>query len=144
MKLYHNKPIKASEIRYTRPNGRESVVYTDNGDYKYVVKEIEEVMGHDFAFEVQNLFETWEGYLNEYHKGISEEVSDYSSITTDLIDEAVDKLLKLQKYMKQPGSADDKTVLEFIDNTIDDVSSISTQLDWFIEQIDAVNSDFDL
>lgn len=142
MKLYHNNPIKASEIRYTRPNGRESVVYMDNDDYRYVVKEIEEVMGHDFAYEVQNLFETWEGYLNEYRKAISDEVSDYSDITVDLIDNIIDKLLKLQKYIQQPGTADDKTVLEFVNDAIDDTSSISTQLDWFIEQLDAVNSDF--
>lgn len=141
MKIYHNSPIKASEIRYTRPDGKEGVVYTNDSDYRYIVKEIEDVMGHDFAYGVQEVFETWEGYLTAYHDEMNEVIDDFKGAISDSVDEIIDKLVSLQKYMKQPGAADDRTINEYVDAAIDAVSSINSDIDYLIDEADNVNKD---
>ena len=60
MKVYKHKPqsVKASEIRYTRPDGSNAVVPIDWGEYDYLYNELDKVMGHDFT---QQLREALEG-----------------------------------------------------------------------------------
>lgn len=143
MKIHRNTPIKASEIRYTRPDGRESVVFTDRGDeYSYIIREIEDVMGYEFASGVQAVFEKYEYYLNEYHNEVNESVDSFLGYMSDSIGELSDKLIGLRNYMKQPGAADDQTVNEYIDAAIDAVASVSADVDSIADDINAVNEDF--
>lgn len=146
MKIYKNtsapRPIKAAEIRYTRPDGKDSVVNTDNGNYEYVIKEIEDVMGHDFAYSVRELFEESEAQGEYFKEFIKDSFDDYIAGVSDSINEAIDKAVDLRKAIDDMEDTDDRMV-SLISDVIDSISSINSEVDEFIDNINGAYEDGD-
>ena len=136
--------IKADEIRYTRPNGKDSVVNTDYNNYEYVVREIEEVMGHDFAYAVRNIFESYRNELEAYHEQVGEVISEFRGALSDSLQEAINNAVDLRSYMSQPGGgvADDSTVNMYNDNVLEALSSLSADIDYLADEINDLDNDW--
>ena len=136
------KSVKAAEIRYTRPDGKDSVVNTDNGNYEYVIKEIEDVMGHDFAYSVRELFEESEAQGEYFKEFIKDSFDDYIAGVSDSINEAIDKAVDLRKAIDDMEDTDDRMV-SLISDVIDSISSINSEVDNFIDNINGAYEDGD-
>ena len=118
MKVYKHKPqsVKASEIRYTRPDGSNAVVPIDWGEYDYLYNELDKVMGHDFT---EQLREALEGYdaipVIEYH---TDGYSEFTDAFEEKCDEAEGLLDKLED-LDLPEEAQD--IVNYLRDAIGDL-----------------------
>ena len=120
-KLYKSKPVKADEIRYAGPNGKQRVVNVDNYDFRYLIKEIEDNMGYEFASQVEDLLSAYNTDMSYQSDTFLEIVDEYTGVILDDRQNAMDavyKLLDIVNEWNASATGEDKKKLDTIRDII--------------------------
>ena len=125
--------IRSDEIRYTNPNGKQRVVPVDNYDFRYLIKEIEEVMGYEFASQVEELLYDHETDMNYQNEDVIDIIQSYTGSISDEKEDAVSALYNLLDIVNEwnaVASGEDKAKLDkMYDLIVDDIEPALSEIE---------------
>lgn len=127
------KYIRSDEIRYAGPNGKQRVVNVDNYDFRYLIKEIEDNMGYEFASQVEDLLSAYNTDMGYQSDTVLEIVDEYTGAILDDRNDAMDavyKLLDIVNEWNASATGEDKKKLDTMyDLIVDDIEPALSELD---------------
>ena len=127
------KYIRSDEIRYTNSNGKQRVIPVDNYDIRYLIKEIEDVMGYEFASQVEQLLIDKDHDTNLMNEDITDNIEGHVNAFTENREDAMTatyKLLDMVNEWNAVAKGEDKAKLDqMYDIIVDDLEPALSEID---------------